>query len=100
MSELTAKVEQVLEEKVRPALKAHGGNLQISHIENDILYVKLQGQCSGCPSANYTIENLVKEEVTAAIPEIKDVQVYETTDPELLAFARKILNSRQEENER
>lgn len=100
MSELIAKVEKILEEKVRPVLRTHEGNLAISHIEDDILYVKLQGQCSGCPSANYTIENLVKEEVTAAIPDIKDVQIYEVTDPELLAFARKILNPRQEEKER
>lgn len=49
MSEEWKQIEAVLDEKVRPSLRAHGGGLEIDHLEDGVLYIKLLGQCAGCP---------------------------------------------------
>ena len=49
MREDLEKIEAVLNEQVRPALRAHGGELEVDHLEGGVLYVKLLGQCAGCP---------------------------------------------------
>ena len=58
MSEEWKQIEAVLDEKVRPSLRAHGGELEIDHLEDGVLYIKLLGQCAGCPSADLTNETL------------------------------------------
>ena len=44
MSEDLKRIEAVLDQQVRPALRAHGGEIQIDHLEDGVLYVKLLGQ--------------------------------------------------------
>ena len=41
MSEELKQIEAVLDEKVRPSLRAHGGELEIDHLEDGVLYIKL-----------------------------------------------------------
>ena len=41
------QIEAVLNEKVRPSLRAHGGELEIDHLADGVLYIKLLGQCAG-----------------------------------------------------
>lgn len=86
------RIEKVLEERVRPALLAHEGNVQIVGFEDGVLKIRLTGQCSGCPSAQLTTEELIAKEIRDAIPEIKDVVLVNEVNPELLEFARKLLN--------
>ena len=71
MNEELKRIEAVLEEKVRPSLHAHGGEIQIDHLEEGVLYVKLLGQCAGCPSADLTNETVVEAELTAALEEAR-----------------------------
>ena len=92
MEEAIKRIEMVLEEKVRPALRAHGGEIQIDHLENQVLYVKMLGQCAGCPSADLTNETIVEAEVTAALPElVQKVVVVQTVSDELWEQAKKLL---------
>lgn len=86
------RIEKVLEERVRPALLAHEGNVQVVGFEDRVLKIRLTGQCSGCPSAQLTTEELIAKEIRDAIPEIKDVVLINEVNPELLEFARKLLN--------
>ncbi len=59
-------VEEVLDELVRPALNADGGDITLIKIEYDNVYVKLVGACSSCPSSVMTmrmgVERLLQEE--------------------------------------
>ena len=48
MNEALKRVEAVLDESVRPALRSHGGEIAVDRLENGVLYVKLLGQCDGC----------------------------------------------------
>ena len=92
MSEDLRKIEAVLEERVRPALRAHGGEIQIDRLEDGVLYVKLLGQCAGCPSADLTSETVVEAELVEALPElVRKVAVVQTVSDELWEQAKKLL---------
>ncbi|MCP4354308.1 MAG: NifU family protein [Proteobacteria bacterium] len=53
-------IENIIQEKIRPALMADGGNIDIVGFKNKIVYVKLQGACYGCPSAKTTLKDGVE----------------------------------------
>ena len=86
------RIEKALEEKVRPALRSHGGNVEIDRLEDKTLYVKLLGQCAGCPSADLTNETVIQAELTAALPELVErVAVVQTVSDELWEQAKRLL---------
>lgn len=92
MNEELKRIEAVLEERVRPVLHAHGGEIEVDHLENKVLYVKLLGQCAGCPSADLTNETIVEGEVVQALPElVEKVAVVQTVSDELWEQAKKLL---------
>jgi len=87
MSDLE-RIEAAMEEKVRPALRSHGGDISIDHVEGKTVYVKLLGQCAGCPSADLTNETIVK----AALPDlVEKAVVVQTVSDELWEQAKKLL---------
>lgn len=95
MAEITVEqIEKILNDKVRPDLSLHGGNIQVEKLENGVLHVRMLGQCSGCPSAELTMENLVNTELKEAFPELKQVVLVTGVSDELIAQAREMLRRR------
>ncbi len=88
------ELEKVLDEYVRPKLAEHEGNVSIADVRDGIVYVRLTGHCSGCPSAKYTLESLIEEEVTAHCPEVQAVKLQEEVSQELLDMAKAILSGK------
>ncbi len=66
-------VEAALE-KIRPALQADGGDVELVDVTDGVVKVRLTGACAGCPMSTMTlkagVERILKEEV----PEVKEVQ--------------------------
>ena len=92
MSEELKKIEAVLDEKVRPALREHGGAVEVDHYENGVLYVKMLGQCAGCPSADLTNETVIEAELVAALPQlVQKVAIVQNVSDELWNYAKQIL---------
>ena len=56
-----------------------------------MLYIKLLGQCAGCPSADLTNETLIEHELTAALPELVRKVVVQTVSDELWEQAKRLL---------
>lgn len=98
-NELLKKIEQVIEERVRPALGAHSGDIAIVSFEDGILKVKFLGACSNCPSASLTLENTVAEAVMEAVPEVKDVVLVTGVSDETWNMAKQILEQRRAQRE-
>jgi Fe-S cluster biogenesis protein NfuA len=68
------KIKQVIEEKIRPALAMDGGGIDYMGIDEDgRVKVRLQGACSGCPSAAITLQMGVLRMLQQEVPEVKDV---------------------------
>ncbi len=67
------KVQAIID-KIRPALQADGGNIELVDIEDGIVKVKLLGACQGCMGAQMTLKMGVEKALKEAIPEVKAVQ--------------------------
>ncbi len=72
--ELREKVVAALE-KIRPWLKADGGDVELISIEKDgIVKVKLTGACGSCPMSQMTLKMGVGRMLKKEVPEIKDIE--------------------------
>lgn len=67
------KLETLFDDQVRPALAAHGGNVEIVDLDNNTLFLRLQGGCQGCSSSNATLKDGIATLVKQNFPEITDV---------------------------
>jgi len=66
------KVEEALN-KVRPALVADGGNVELVDVEDGVVKVKLTGACAGCPMSQMTLKMGIERFLKKEIPEVKEV---------------------------
>jgi Fe-S cluster biogenesis protein NfuA len=76
MSENSSIRERVLNalERVRPYLQSDGGDISLVDISDDnIVKVKLQGACHGCPFSIQTLKAGVEQALMQEVPEIKSV---------------------------
>ena len=93
--ELTVKeIETVLEREIRPALSRHGGDIRIEELTDGVVRVRLLGQCSGCPSAELTMEQLVRKTLLEALPQLKDAALVTGVSDALIDEARRMLRAR------
>ena len=69
---LTDAVEEALS-KIRPFLKADGGDIAVVKIEDQKVFVKFEGACSSCSINQMTLKNGVEETIKKYVPEIKEV---------------------------
>ena len=73
--ELLARIERVLDERVRPDLRSDGGDIVLVGIDEDhIVQVRLTGACQGCASAIVTLSMRVESTLKAAVPEIRFIE--------------------------
>ncbi len=68
------QVEQALA-KIRPALEADGGNVELVDITEDgVVRVHLQGACHGCPMSQMTLKSGIERIILKEVPEVKAVE--------------------------
>ena len=66
------KVEAVLT-KIKPALQADGGDVELVGIDDGVVKVKLTGHCAGCPMSQLTLKRGIEKLLKQEIPEVKEV---------------------------
>ena len=91
MNELFEKIEQVLDEEIRPQLLLHGGGMETVRLEGSRYVFRLTGQCAGCPSAYLTTEELIRATLLGRFPQLREVVLEQGVSDELLAQARRLL---------
>lgn len=68
------KLEQVIDKKIRPALAADGGGIELVDVKDDnTVTVKLTGACGCCPFSQMTLKAGVETALKEEFPEIKEV---------------------------
>ena len=85
------QIIKVLKEKVDPVLAAHYGGAILTKLEDNVAIVRLTGSCASCPSAQSTIEDVVKSIVMENVEGVEDVVLDTSVSEDLLDMARKIL---------
>lgn len=74
-TDILQALNAVLEAKIRPVLQKDGGNIEIISFKNNVLSVRLQGKCQGCPLSKRTLKETVEKTLQKYISE--DIFVYE-----------------------
>ncbi len=63
----SGKIEEVLNEKIRPTLAADGGGLQVVKIEKDQVHIHYEGACRGCASAATGTLNFIRNTLSTSL---------------------------------
>ncbi len=79
-AELETRVAEALE-RVRPFLKSHGGNVQLTRIADGVVHLQLEGNCHGCPSSSATMKTRVEQAILELAPDVAGIQVEGTDAP-------------------
>jgi len=66
-------VKKALEE-IRPALQADGGDVEFVEMDGDVVKVRLQGACNGCPMATITLKNGIETIIKKRVPGVSSVE--------------------------
>ena len=77
-------------------MQSHGGDVKVSRIEGDTVYIQLTGQCADCASADLTVGELLTEAIVGHVPGIKHV-VQEPMDMGFYRHAMEFVKSLKEE---
>jgi len=62
-------VQQTINEQVRPALRAHGGNIELIDIEGNKVIVAFRGMCAQCRLAEHTMKEVVEAKLREFVSE-------------------------------
>jgi Fe-S cluster biogenesis protein NfuA len=89
------RIEQIIEEKIRPILQSHEGDIEyLDTTEDGFVRVRLTGACSACSGAQQTLKEIVEQAIQAECPEIQGVvPVFEVSE-DLIRQALDILRQR------
>jgi len=68
-------------QSVLPYIKSHKGNMEVSRIEDDVVYLRLEGSCDGCPASSATLKMAVERAILERVPEIREVRAEESATP-------------------
>jgi Fe-S cluster biogenesis protein NfuA len=59
--------------KIRPALQADGGDVELVDVKDGVVKLRLRGACAGCPMATMTLQHGIERVLKEQVPEIKEV---------------------------
>lgn len=71
---VVAKIIEILDERVRPAVANDGGDIVFDRFEDGVLYLHMRGACAGCPSAAVTLKHGIESMMQHFVPEVKEVR--------------------------
>ncbi len=72
--EIVAQIKELLDTRVRPAVAQDGGDIVFHAFEDGIVYLHMQGSCSGCPSSTATLKMGIENMLRHYVPEVVEVR--------------------------
>ena len=76
-SDVVKQIKELLDTRVRPAVAQDGGDIIFRSFDDGIVYLHLQGACSGCPSSTATLKHGIENMLKYYVPEVVSVQAVE-----------------------
>ena len=73
-AETIAAIQELLETRVRPAVAGDGGDIAYRGFAEGVVYLALQGACSGCPSSTATLKHGIEGLLKHYVPEVLEVR--------------------------
>jgi NifU-like protein len=62
-------VQQTINEQIRPALRAHGGNIELIDVEGNKVIVAFRGMCAQCKLTEFTMKDVVEAKLREFVSE-------------------------------
>ena len=73
-SDIVKQIKELLDTRVRPAVAMDGGDIIYQRFEDGIVYLHMQGACSGCPSSTATLKMGIENMLKHYVPEVVEVR--------------------------
>ena len=73
-AEIISQINELLETRVRPAVAGDGGDVAYRGFKDGVVYLTLQGACSGCPSSSATLKHGIEGLLKHYVPEVQEVR--------------------------
>ena len=73
-SDIVKQIKELLDSRVRPAVAMDGGDIIYNSFKDGIVYLHMQGACSGCPSSTATLKMGIENMLKHYIPEVQEVR--------------------------
>ena len=73
-SEIVVQIKELLDTKVRPAVAMDGGDITFGDFKDGIVFLHMQGACSGCPSSTATLKAGIENMLKHYLPEVQGVE--------------------------
>ena len=72
--EIVKQIEEILDQRIKPAVAQDGGDIQFVKFESGKVFLEMRGACSGCPSSVLTLKSGIENMLKYYIPEIVSVE--------------------------
>ena len=72
--EIVRQIKELIETRVRPAVAQDGGDIIFHGFEAGVVYLQMQGACSGCPSSAATLKAGIENMLKHYVPEVEEVR--------------------------
>ena len=73
-ADIIAQIRELIETRVRPAVAQDGGDIVYRGYREGVVYLAMQGACSGCPSSTMTLKNGIEGLLKHYVPEVETVE--------------------------
>jgi Fe-S cluster biogenesis protein NfuA len=73
-AEIVAQIRELIETRVQPAVAGDGGNIEYRGFRDGVVYLQMQGACSGCPSSTATLKHGIEGLLKHYVPEVTEVR--------------------------
>lgn len=73
-AEIVAQIRELIETRVRPAVAGDGGDIRYRGFRDGVVYLAMQGACSGCPSSTATLKHGIEGLLKHYVPEVTEVR--------------------------
>jgi Fe-S cluster biogenesis protein NfuA len=73
-AEIVAQILDLIETRVRPAVAGDGGDIRYRGYRDGVVYLAMQGACSGCPSSTATLKHGIESLLKHYVPEVTEVR--------------------------
>ncbi|WP_137387647.1 NifU family protein [Rhodoligotrophos defluvii] len=72
--EIVETIKELLETRVQPAVAQDGGNITFHGYRDGVVFLNMEGACSGCPSSTATLKHGIENLLRHFIPEVVEVR--------------------------
>ena len=72
--DIVAQILDLIETRIRPAVANDGGDVVYRGFREGVVYLGMQGACSGCPSSSATLKNGIESLIRYYVPEVTEVR--------------------------